>query len=86
MGPVKWRIQIRSALSQRHDGLADVWKMAGPVRGDVEQGSLTVNSRARSRGMLRKEQIQGGYIAAANCRCCLVLHFADDTSSLQNWE
>jgi hypothetical protein len=37
---------------------------------------LTVYSRAHSRGILRKEQIQGGYVAAANRLGCLVLHLA----------
>src|ERR1700693_5739240 len=56
--------------------------MAGPLRRDVEQRPLTVYSRAHSRGVLRKEQIQGGYVAAANRLGCLVLHLADDSFSL----
>jgi hypothetical protein len=55
--------------------------MAGPVRRDVEQRPLTVYSRVHSRGIPRKEQIQGGYVAAANRLGCLVLHLADHGSS-----
>ena len=69
-------IEIRSAMSQRHDCLLYVWEMAGPVRRDMEQRPLTVYSRAHSRGILRKVQIQGGYVAAANRLGCLVLHLA----------
>ena len=60
--------------------------MAWPVRRDVEQRPLTVYSRAHSRGILRKEQIQGGYVAAANRLGCLVLHLADYSSSLTRKE
>jgi hypothetical protein len=65
-------------MSQRRDCLPDVWEMAGPVRRDVEQRPLTVCSRAHSRGILRKELIQGGYVAGANRLGCLVLHLADE--------
>jgi hypothetical protein len=83
MVPVKRSVQIRSAMSQRHDCLLDVWEMVGPVGRDVEQRPLTVYSRALSRGILRMEQIQGGYVAAANRLGCLVLHLVDDSSSLR---
>ncbi len=82
MAPVKRSVQIRAAMSQRLDCLLDVWEMTGPVCRDVEQRPLTVDSRAHSRGILRKEQIQGGYVAAVNRLGCLVLHLADDSSSL----
>ena len=81
MVPVKRSIQIRSAMSQRHDCLPDVWEMAGLVCRDVKQRPLTVYSRANRRGILRKEQIQGGYVAAANRIGCLVLRLVIIASS-----
>jgi hypothetical protein len=74
MVPAKRSVQIRSAMSQGHDCLPDVWEMAGPVRRDVEQRPLTVYPRVHSRGILRKEKIQGGYVAAANRLGSFVLH------------
>ncbi len=77
----KRSVQIGSAFGQRDDGLPDVWEMAGPVGRDVKQASLTVDSLAHSPGILRKEPIQGRYVAAANSLCCFVLHLADDSAS-----
>lgn len=82
MAPVKRGVQIRSVMNQRDDCLPDVWEMAGPVRRDVEQRPLAVDSLTHGRGIPRKEQIQCSYIAAANRLCCLVVHVADDSSCL----
>jgi len=74
MAPVKGSVQVRSQMNQRRDCLPDVQEMAGPVRRDVEQCPLAIDSRVHSRGILRKKQIQGGYVAAANRLCYRVLH------------
>lgn len=64
---------------QGGDGLADVGEMAGPIGGDVEEGSLAVGPGVGESGVRGEELGKCGYVAGSDGfddgRRCGLFHF-----------